>query len=140
MFTLLELSKSIPTPVLSDPCHVSSLKICGNPGTHTTEFECISFLLTVLLAVGLDDLRNTGCSRRKLFQSIATPSWAPVSLSTLPQLLVTFPVKGPPSSWLWFRATGPGQCLYLSKSKFLIPLALLASREMGLLQAFHVYL
>lgn len=52
MFTHLELSKSIPTPVLSDPCHVSSLEICGNHGTHTIEFECISFLLTVLLAVG----------------------------------------------------------------------------------------
>lgn len=70
MFTHLELSKSIPTPVFSDPCHVSSLKICGNPGTHTIEFECISFLLTVLLAVGLYDLRNIGCSRRKLVRAL----------------------------------------------------------------------
>lgn len=146
------LPTSVLTPVLSDPAPVIcsfwksmalqqgvvfslQLHIVAGSTQALTQLSLSASLVpvTVLLDIGLYYQRNIGFSRRKPFRVLQLLPNSPVSLSTLSHFLVIFPVKGPPSSWLGYRAVGPVRLLYFSKGQLFNSLALLVSGEMGLL-------
>lgn len=92
--------------------------------THTAALECISFLWTLLLDIGLYYQRNIAFSRRKPFRASQLLSDAP----RFPHLCPTpghFPSERAAPLWAWVQIHGP-VCSFCSsqKGEFLIPLAL----------------
>lgn len=152
--TVLPTFHGNSTPVLShppfcQPCHMSFLKMDGSPGevVFSLHQHTVAGSTRELTQLSLSASRSYNCvirywiilpkkhwlQQKKTFQSIATPPKCSCLPLNFAHFLVIFPVKGPPSSWLGYRAMGPVKLLYSQKGEYLIPLALSASGEMGLL-------